>query len=527
MDGEDQFSSKAFRDKGLMGMEWLEPRINDRASGILLHPTCLPSEYGIGDFGPKAYRFVDLLAEAGQGYWQLLPLNPTSPECGNSPYISSSGFALNPLLISPEMLAADGLLEETTLDAIRTPEIDRIQYRSVQSAKIEILKKAYKEFSKKRGNFSGEYEIFCVKNASWLDNYTIFTALKEESGLPWYLWPEGLRRREPEELESKKRLEGVEFHKFVQYIAYRQWRQIKEYCKSRGIRVFGDLPFYVSHDSVDVWTNPELFKLDSNGRALFISGVPPDYFSRTGQLWGHPVYDWERLREDEFEWWMRRIERNIEMFDLVRIDHFRGLLAYWEIPATEKTAMNGRWVKVPSEEFFETLRRRFPSLPFVAEDLGVITDDVKVAIKNLGIPGMKVLIFAFDGKPENPYLPENHETNSVSYTGTHDTNTVRGWFNEEATQEVKENLFLYLGRRVEEKEIGVEMVRLAMGSRARRCIIPIQDVLSLGSEARLNVPSSPLNNYLWKMTSNLLAKERLADFAQITQEAGRSGGALA
>ncbi|RWX72881.1 MAG: 4-alpha-glucanotransferase (amylomaltase) [Candidatus Methanosuratincola subterraneus] len=497
--------------------------LSERESGILLHPTSLPSEYGIGDFGPKAYRFVELLAEAGQGCWQLLPLNPTSPECGNSPYISSSGFALNPLLISPDLLAADGLLEKGVLDAIMVPETDRIQYRSVHSAKLEILKRAYKEFSKERGDFSGDYESFCDRNAYWLDDYAAFTALKEESGLPWHRWPEGLRKRMPEELEpTKKRLEGAEFHRFVQYIAYRQWWRLKEHCKREGIRVFGDLPFYVSHDSADVWANPELFKLDGDGRPLFVSGVPPDYFSKTGQLWGHPVYDWERLRETGFEWWMRRIDHNLEMFDLVRIDHFRGLLAYWEVPGTEKTAMNGRWVKAPSEEFFETLRRRFPSLPFVAEDLGVITEDVKAAIKDLGIPGMKVLIFAFDGKPDNPYLPENHEANSVSYTGTHDTNTVRGWFKEEATQEVKENLFRYLGRRVGEDEISTEMVRLAMGSRSRLCIVPMQDVLNLGSEARLNVPSSPLNNYLWKMTGDLLGKGRLAEFAQITRESGRS-----
>ncbi len=502
----------------------MEP-ISDRESGILLHPTCLPSEYGIGDFGPKAYRFVELLAETGQGCWQLLPLNPTSPECGNSPYISSSGFALNPLLISPDLLAADGLLEKAALDAIMAPETDRIQYRSVHTAKLEILKKAYKEFSKNRGDFSGEYEGFCARNAYWLDDYAVFTALKEKSGLPWYLWPEGLRRRIPEELEpTKRRLEEAEFHRFVQYIAYSQWWRLRGHCRREGIKVFGDLPFYVSHDSADVWANSELFKLDGDGRALFVSGVPPDYFSKTGQLWGHPVYDWERLRGTGFEWWMRRIEHNVEIFDLdlLRIDHFRGLLAYWEVPATEKTAMNGKWVKTPSEEFFETLRRRFPSMPFVAEDLGVITEDVKAAIKDLGIPGMKVLIFAFDGNPDNPYLPESHEVNSVSYTGTHDTNTVRGWFKEEATQEVKENLFRYLGRRVGEEEISTEMVRLAMGSRSRLCIIPMQDVLNLGSEARLNVPSSPLNNYLWKMTGDLLGKERLAEFAQITRESGRS-----
>lgn len=506
----------------MMGLARLEPAFYSRASGILLHPTCLPSEYGVGDFGPQAYRFIDLLAETGQSYWQLLPLNPTSPECGNSPYISSSGFALNPLLISPDILAADGLLGKADLDAITVPESDRIDYRSVQSAKLAILKKAHREFAKK-GEFLGEYGDFCARNASWLDDYVVFTALKESSGLPWFLWPEGLRRRDPEEIASAMRsLEGAEFHRFVQYVAYRQWSLLREYCDRKGIRIFGDLPFYVSHDSADVWVNQGLFKLDNAGRSLFVSGVPPDYFSETGQLWGHPVYDWGRLRDTGFEWWMRRIEHNIEMFDIVRIDHFRGLLAYWEIPASERTAINGRWVKVPSEEFFGTLRSRFPSLPFVAEDLGVITDDVKAAIKDLGIPGMKVLIFAFDGKPDNPYLPENHEFNSVAYTGTHDTNTVRGWFKEEATHEVRENLFRYLGRIVGEGEVSPEMIKLAMGSGAKLCIVPIQDILNLGSEARLNVPSSPLNNYLWRMRGDLMSSARLQEFALVAKEAGRS-----
>ncbi len=501
----------------------MESAFVSRSSGILLHPTCLPSGYGIGDLGPQAYRFVDLLAETGQVYWQLLPLNPTSPETGNSPYISSSGFALNPLLVSPELLVVDGLLDEAILDAIRVPETSRIQYRSVHSAKLEILEKAYKAFLNKWSEFAGDFEDFCARNSYWLEDYAVFAALKEEFGLPWYRWPEGLRRRVPEDLGSRRKgLERAEFQKFVQYLAYKQWSRLRERCRRRGIRIFGDLPFYVSHDSADVWACPELFKLDSEGKALFVSGVPPDYFSKTGQLWGHPVYDWERLRETRFEWWMRRMEHNVKMFDLVRIDHFRGLLAYWEVPANEETAVNGRWVKAPSEEFFKTLRGRFPSLPFVAEDLGVITEDVEAAIKDLGIPGMKVLIFAFDGKPDNPYLPENHEINSVSYTGTHDTNTVRGWFKEEATEDVKGNLFRYLGKTVGEDGIAAEMVRLAMGSRSRLCIVPIQDVLNLGSDARLNVPSSPLNNYLWKLAGDLLSKERLADFAQITQESGRS-----
>lgn len=501
----------------------MEPAFGIRASGILLHPTCLPSEYGIGDLGPQSYRFVDLLAETGQSYWQLLPLNPTSPEYGNSPYTSSSGFALNPLLISPDMLAAEGLLGVGVLNGIRVPESERIEYRSVQPAKYDVLKRAYIEFSRRRKDYSDEYECFCARNAPWLEDYSVFAAIKEETGLPWYLWPEGLRRRDPRELASiRRRLGSVEFIKFVQFIAYRQWSHLKDYCKDKGIRIFGDLPFYVSHDSVDVWANPGLFKLDSRGMAVYVSGVPPDYFSDTGQLWGHPVYDWERLKETGFEWWMRRVEHNLEMFDLLRIDHFRGLLAYWEIPASEKTAINGRWIKVPSEEFFSELRRQFPTLPFVAEDLGVITDDVKKAIRDLGIPGMKILIFAFDGKPDNQYLPENHEVNSVSYTGTHDTNTVRGWFNEEATHEVKENLFRYLGKRIREDEVSIEMIKLAMGSRSRLCIVPVQDVLNLGSEARLNIPSSPINNYLWKMRGHLLMKESFAEFSRISQETGRS-----
>ncbi|MDI9644310.1 MAG: 4-alpha-glucanotransferase [Candidatus Verstraetearchaeota archaeon] len=493
----------------------------ERASGVLLHPTSLPSQYGIGDFGPQSRNLVDLLAEGGMKYWQVLPLNPTSPACGNSPYLSSSGFAISPLFISPEILVSWGLLDDCDLNALMVPEADRINYGTVHSLKSKALEKAYSNFKENR--HPPEYEEFCSRSAQWLDDYSLFAALREESGMPWYLWPEDLRKRDTRALEEKRRrLERVDFVKFVQFIAYSQWSELRGYCKKSGIRIFGDLPFYVSHDSADVWANQSLFKLDGLGKPLFVSGVPPDYFSETGQLWGHPVYDWEKLRETGFEWWMRRIEHELELFDLIRIDHFRGLLAYWEVPASENNAVNGRWVATPSEEFFNIMKRQFPTLPFVAEDLGVITHDVKAAMIRLGIPGMKVLIFAFDGDPRNPYLPEHHEENSVSYTGTHDTNTVRGWFKEETNQKIRANLFRYIGREVDERDVSYHMVRLAMGSHSRLCIVPVQDVLNLGSEARLNKPFSHLNNYLWKMHGHLLNKQHFSWFFRIASDTGRA-----
>lgn len=488
----------------------------------MLHITSLPSNCGIGDFGTWAYNFAGLLARAGQAYWQVLPLNPTSPETGNSPYTSTSSFAINPLFVSLEGMKEDGLLGERAYGFGNAQEASKANYEEAGLLKREILKDAYSNFKRDPSDLSGDFDRFCADNSWWLEDFALFTALKEATGQPWFGWRADLRKREKEALERASRTLETGFIKFAQFIAYRQWFRLRQFCKGLGLSIFGDLPFYVAHDSSDVWANQELFKLDAEGRALYVSGVPPDYFSRTGQLWGHPVYDWGKMEEAGFEWWMRRIGHSLKLFDLLRIDHFRGLLAYWEVPSSERTAVRGKWVKAPSEGFFSRLKERFPGLPFVAEDLGVITEDVKGAMNALGLPGMRVLIFAFDGDPDNPHLPENHIENSVVYTGTHDTNTVRGWFNEEASEATRENLYRHLGKKVGEDAVSMEFIRLAMNSVSRLCIVPLQDILNLGGEARLNNPASPHNNYLWRATREMITDEAFIEFSELTYESGRS-----
>jgi 4-alpha-glucanotransferase len=475
----------------------------NRCSGTLLHISELPSQFGIGDLGSSAYRFVDILAEAGHRYWQVLPLNPTSIECGNSPYTSESGYAGNPLFISPEKLAVEGLLEGD-ISQYTVPDSNRIDYAAVQKAKIALLRRAYLTFRKRETDFEDDYVSFEEEHNGWLNDYALYKTFWDAHGQPWYKWPEHIRMRDRGSLNAFKGSEGVRFHKFCQYCFFKQWGDLKEYCHGKGISLIGDLPYYLSHDSADIWANPRSFKLGNDCYPTSVSGVPPDYFSANGQLWGHPVYDWDQLQADGFSLWTERISHSLRLFDLLRIDHFRGLLAYWEVPAGETTAVRGRWVQVPSDSVFDALSRRFPSLPFIAEDLGVITEDVRNAMRRLGLPGMRVLIFGFDGDPGNPHLPSNHPEDSVAYTGTHDTNTARGWFVEEAGEDIRQNLFSCIGSFVPEREISWALMRLASGSRARLSVFPIQDILSLGSESRLNRPSIGKDNYLWKLTESQL-----------------------
>ena len=495
-----------------------------RASGILMHLISLPSHFGIGDMGPYAYQFADMLYDSGQTLWQVLPLTTTSIDCGNSPYTSNSAFAGNKLLISPELLAKEGLLNEVTFkNASSCFENNFIDYLQVRRVKNELLSKAYKTYCENPADCKTEFEIFISKNSYWLDNYALYSALRETIGLPWYLWPESLRDRSPQVLREKRQnLEGmIEFEKFIQFLFFKQWISLKRYCNEKGIKIVGDLPFYVSYDSADVWSKPELFKLDVDKKPLFVSGVPPDYFSATGQLWNHPIYNWEKHNETHFEWWETRINRCLGFYDLMRIDHFRGLLAYWEIPVNEKTAVNGKWVATPSDAFFSMLKNRFPSLPFIAEDLGVITDDVRQVLDTLQLPRTYVLVFAFDGVQNNAHLPHNHKKNSVVYTGTHDTNTVRGWFNKDANQTVRNTLKNYLGKTLSESDVSWEFVKMAESSNSKFCIIPVQDLLSLGSEARLNNPASSVNNYLWKLNDKQFFNIPLSALNEITAASGR------
>ncbi len=495
--------------------------LNRRRSGILVHLTSLPSPYGIGDLGPGAEEFARFLADTGQSYWQILPLNPTRPDHGNSPYNSYSAFACNPLLISPQLLVEEGLLSQSDIED-HPPFPERsVDYRAVTEYKYAYLNRAF-EHSGTSLSKDGDFLRFQQENADWLDDYALFVALKKRfHGMAWHRWPRELRDREPAAIEEAVReLEDtVSREKFYQYLFFRQWKRFKELLRSLGISIIGDIPIYVSYESSDVWAHPWLFKLDQEKRPRVVAGVPPDYFSSTGQLWGNPVYDWEALERTGYSWWIRRMELNLRLFDLVRLDHFRGFVAYWEVDRGEDTALNGRWVEAPAVDFFNTLRARFHELPVIAEDLGYITPDVTAVMERFGLPGMKLLLFAFG--PEiatHPYAPHNYTKNCVVYTGTHDNNTAVGWFCEEATDEERERLFKYIGRRVTEKEVHTELVRLAMVSCANTVIIPLQDILGLGSEARMNVPSSPEGHWRWRFSRDQLtpyAAQRLSEMTWI------------
>jgi len=454
-----------------------------RVAGILLHITSLPSPFCIGDLGPTAYQFVDFLYASGQKLWQVLPLNPTCVEHGNSPYFSISLFAGNPLLISPELLCKDGLLSEKDLEGCQV-QGDKVDYPTAWSIKENILEKAYRNFSE-----NDEYRNFLEENAYWLEDFCRFKVLKDKYRKPWNVW----------ESESIKGLEDkIKKEKFLQFVFFKQWKALKAYANSKGIKIMGDLPIYPAFDSSDVWSNKDLFKLDEHNSPYVVAGVPPDYFSKEGQLWGNPVYNWERLKEEGFSWWIRRIRHNLRLFDLLRLDHFRGFVAYYEVPASEKTAVRGRWVSAPAEEFFTKLKEEFPDFPFVAEDLGLITKDVEDIRDRFGFPGMKVLVFAFESE-NHPYMPHNHNKNSFVYTSTHDNMPVRGWYLQELDPSSKERLFRYLGRELSEGDVSYALIRLAYMSVSKACVVPMQDLLNLGQDARMNTPGKKEGNWEWRL----------------------------
>jgi 4-alpha-glucanotransferase len=495
-----------------------------RGSGILLHLTSLPSAFGIGDLGPWAYRFADFLAESNQRYWQCLPLNPTGMESGNSPYHSTSAFAFNPLLISPELLVQEGFLNRQDLEPLPSFPVKRVDYAAVTTYKERLFSCAFDRFC--TGPEAPDYRVFCDSNRSWLNPFSLFTALKAHyNGNAWTDWPEkhrvaglALQEGEPEHLRL-----DTERVKFLQYLFSRQWGHVKAYCNRKGILIFGDMPIYMVHDSVDVWMHPEMFNLDPlTGRPLTVAGVPPDYFSNTGQLWGNPVYRWDVLKKSRYTWWIERIARNLELFDLLRLDHFRGFAGYWEVQADQKDAVNGHWVSAPGMDFFNELSGRFPSLPLIAEDLGTITPDVWALMDHFKLPGMKVLLFAFGPDlPENLYAPHNHTAESVVYTGTHDNNTVRGWFEREASQQEKARLARYVGKEVSWGNVHKEMIRLAMMSVARIAVLPMQDVLGLGEEARMNRPASNHGNWTWRLAPRDLPRSLSSELFETTELYGR------
>ncbi|MBT3923706.1 MAG: 4-alpha-glucanotransferase [Nitrospina sp.] len=492
-----------------------------RCSGILLHVTSLPSRFGVGDFGPSAFEFVDLLIQSGQSLWQILPINP--PSFGNSPYSCTSAFAISPLFVSPENLVRDGLLEESDLEF--APEFlpERVQYPTVLEFKNKILTKCYDRFKEGVGN--DEFKKFCKKNSYWLDDFCLFSVLKNLfDGCSWSEWPEDIRKRNPDAMDRYARnlQEPLEKEKYFQFILFSQWMELKKYCQVKGVQVFGDVALYVNYDSADVWSHPKIFKLNQELKPVVVAGVPPDYFSETGQKWGNPVFDWGYLQQTGFAWWISRMKHNLDLFDLVRIDHFRGLLAAWEIPADEPTAINGQWQEGLGVEFFSALMNDFKSIPVVAEDLGVITQDVKDAMTRFGFPGMKLLIFAFDGDiQENPYAPNNHVKNCVLYTGTHDCNTVCGWFLEELSNESRVKLENTLGKSICADTVSDELIVLAMSSIADTVILPMQDVLGLGSEARMNCPGIAENNWEWRLLPGQWSKSITEKLSGWTKSNGR------
>ncbi|MNK63249.1 4-alpha-glucanotransferase [compost metagenome] len=488
-----------------------------RVSGVLLHPTCLPSPYGIGDLGPGAFRFVDWLAEMRQGLWQVLPLTPTS--VGDSPYFSPSAFAGNPLLLSPDRLIEDGWLTPDDLADAPPFDEERVDYEAVGRFKADLLERAADRFDAQASAHQHEaLASFIAAEADWLGDYALFMALKEENGgRPWTEWPQNLAQRNSAALEeARTRLsQSVRRYTLGQFFFYEQWRALKAHANGQGIEIVGDLPIFVAHDSADVWAHADLWRLDTNGNPEVVAGVPPDYFSATGQLWGNPHYDWQRMAETRYAWWVKRIRTLLSSVDRIRIDHFRGFAAFWEVPAGEPTAVNGRWVPGPAHAFFQALADQLGPLPIIAEDLGVITPDVVELREAFGLPGMKILQFAFDTSEENNYFPHLFERNAVVYTGTHDNDTSLGWY-EKAKPADRALMAEYIGK-AQIDEPHWDLIRLAHASVAESSVIPLQDLLGLGSEARMNTPGTSGGNWAWRFRQDALKPDITSRFRRLTE----------
>lgn len=483
-----------------------------RSAGVLLHPTSLPGRYGIGDLGEYAYRFVDWLADTGQTIWQILPLGPTG--YGDSPYQTLSAFAGNPNLISLDALMGEGWLMEADLADVPDFPTERVDYGWIIPWHDEKLRLAHERFSTKgTPEQRQEHDRWCADNAHWLDDFVLFAALKDaHGGRPWVEWPQGEALREPAALEEARttHAQRIAERRFYQWMFHRQWYRLRDYAHSKGIRLFGDIPIFVAHDSSDVWANRDYYYLDAKGHPTVIAGVPPDYFSATGQRWGNPLYRWDVMRADGYQWWISRFQAVLTVVDLVRIDHFRGFEAYWEIPASEPTAVKGEWKPGPRYDFFNVVKEALGELPIVAEDLGVITPEVEALRDTYNLPGMKVLQFAW-GDPKNPFLPHNHGPNSIVYTGTHDNNTTLGWWRAEVNDGTRSFIQDYLGREV--VDVSWDMIRLGMQSGAHTFIAPLQDILGLGKEGRMNTPGVEAGNWTWRFTAEAFdspAKDRLA-----------------
>ncbi len=478
----------------------------NRAGGILLHPTSLPGQHGIGGIGREARRYVDFLAECGCTLWQVLPLGPTG--YGDSPYQSFSAFAGNPYLIDLDLLIEEGLLKAEDLAGRPRFPVDRVDYGALIPWKIEVLNRAYERFRKRKASaLHEELAEFRQQQAHWLEDFALFMALKDaHRGAPWTAWKPPLRDRDPEALNeaSEKYVLKVERQVFRQWLFSRQWIALREYANSKGVMIIGDVPIFVAHDSADVWPHRELYYIDKQGNPEVVAGVPPDYFSPTGQLWGNPLYRWEAHKESGYRWWQSRLAAVLQLVDIVRIDHFRGFAGYWEIPAGMPTAEKGRWVPGPGADFFFSIREGLGELPLIAEDLGEITPDVFELRDQFGLPGMKILQFAFGGDPDEDFLPHNYPQNCVAYTGTHDNDTTLGWYRS-APEKERDFCRRYLGR--SDQDIVWNMIRGVWQSVAMFALAPLQDFLVLDSEARMNYPGNPSGNWTWRMRPNSLTPE--------------------
>lgn len=498
---------------------------NTRVSGILLHPTSLPSPYGIGDLWKEAYKFIDFLEASGQHLWQVLPLTPTG--FGDSPYQSFSAFAGQPLLISPEHLLELGLLREHELEDCPRGREDLVDYGNIIPWKTKLLKTAARRFAKMVGvGLTKEYREFLKKNRWWLEDYALFMTCKERhDGKPWYEWTEEYRK--PTKSEKKKWIkylgEDMKFYYFVQFIFYKEWNAVKAYANEKGVKIIGDIPLFVSMDSADVWANQGLFQLDSQGYPTVVAGVPPDYFCEEGQLWGNPLYDWKKHKKTDYKWWVSRIRHQLQMCDILRIDHFRGLESYWAVPAGEETAMNGKWVPGPRDDLFLAVKKELgENLPIIAEDLGLITPEVNALRDRLGFPGMKILQFAFEGEDESTYLPHQLKTtNCVCYTGTHDNNTSKGWY-EHASEFSRDKVRLYMN--TDGNSIHWDFIRTCLGTVADYAIFPMQDALGIGEDGRMNCPGisgEGIHNWAWRCKKDAFSDDLAKALLKITRIYGR------
>lgn len=500
-------------------------RINDgRLSGVLLHVTSLPSYGGVGDFGPAAYAFIDFLVAAKQRLWQVLPLSPTG--YGNSPYSALSAFAGNPLLISLERLVDEGWLAQERIAGLAGHE-GPADFERARTEKLPLIEDAARNFLERAPEEAkGRFQRFIQNNSSWLADYAMFNVLRRRFDYAcWNQWPEEFAYRQEAAIAAvlKDYAHELTIEEVVQFFFDEQWCALRSYCEQRKIRILGDVAIFVSFDSADVWRHPELFELNEKRNPIRVSGVPPDYFSQTGQRWGNPLYRWQYMQERGFDWWVARVRRSLVLYDMIRLDHFRGFDAYWSIPAEEETAVKGVWVKAPGHELFGRLKEVFGELPFIAEDLGLITPEVDELREHFGMPGMRVLQFGFADRGSHLHLPQNFVPNTVVYTGTHDNNTTLGWWREDASAQERKNLAIYLEPIHHDGEVVWAMIRAAERSVANICIVPMQDVLHLGSEARMNTPAAPEGNWTWRYGLDALHPDFTNQLAFLMEMTDRDG----